>query len=95
MCHFSFKVRATDKDAGKVFGKVCEYFIRTSDIPFRIDNKGVISLNKPLTEDAPDNYVFVVLAKDCGGKISDEGAMVNVIVDKDCIPGIYTVLLFL
>lgn len=81
------KVEATDADVNAL-GKVCEYFIRTSDIPFDINNKGVISLSKPLANDAPDSYVFVVMAKDCGGRMSEDGAMVDIIVDKDCIPGL-------
>ena len=58
-------------------------------MPFDISNKGVISLPKPLGSDAPDTYVFTVMAKDCGGRISEEATTVNIIVDKDCTPGIY------
>ena len=56
-------------------------------MPFEINNKGMISLTKPLGNDASDNYVFTVMAKDCGGRISEEATTVNVIVDKDCSPG--------
>jgi hypothetical protein len=58
-------------------------------MPFQINNKGVISLAKPLGGDAPDTYVFTVMAKDCGGRISEEATTVNIIVDKDCTPGNY------
>lgn len=81
------KVEAKDGDAYEDFGKICEYFIRTSDMPFEINNKGVISLPKALGKEAPDTYVFTIMAKDCGGRISEEAAVVNVVVDKDCILG--------
>ncbi|XP_028393758.1 calsyntenin-1-like [Dendronephthya gigantea] len=81
------QVKAKDGDTYKDFGNICEYFIRTSDMPFSINNKGVISLPKPLGNDASDTFVFTVMAKDCGGRISEEATTVNVIVDKDCTPG--------
>jgi uncharacterized beta-barrel protein YwiB (DUF1934 family) len=82
-----FQVEAKDRDTFENFGDICEYFIRTSDMPFEINKKGVISLTQPLGANAPDTYVFTVMAKDCGGRISEEATTVNIIVDKDCSPG--------
>ena len=57
-------------------------------MPFTINKKGVISLAKALGSDASDTYVFTVMAKDCGGRISEEATIVNIIVDKVCTAGI-------
>ena len=67
------------------FGRVCEYTI-LDDVPFTINHTGFIKLSKPLDMDAPENFVFAIEAKDCGGMTSNSNAMVTIIVDKALTP---------
>ena len=68
-------------------GKVCEYIIEGLDLPFTISEKGVISLNSPLGEEAYALYEFKVDAVDCGKMMSLTSAQVSIRVETPCHKG--------
>lgn len=78
------QVSAGDKDIGLTNGKVCEYIIEGLDLPFTISEKGVISLNSPLGEEAYALYEFKVDAVDCGKMMSLTSAQVSIRVETPC-----------
>lgn len=75
------QVFAEDKDIGIVSGRVCKYTIEGFNLPFKINDDGVISLDQPLGRDAYDLYEFQVDAIDCGGMMSMRSAKVTISVE--------------
>ena len=61
-------------------GKVCNYAVVDSDVPFTIDNNGVLSLPSPLSADYPSYVDFHVKATDCDNMDSDHHAVVRVTI---------------
>lgn len=82
-----FQVFAKDKDIGIVSGRVCKYTIEGYNLPFKISDEGVISLDEPLGRDAYDLYEFQVDAIDCGGMMSTKSAKVSISVHTLCHEG--------
>ncbi|CAF1435096.1 unnamed protein product, partial [Adineta ricciae] len=85
-------VEATDDDCLNSNHRVCDYQIKTANVPFRIDSNGSISISKPLTG---DKYEFDVVAVDCypsssnaNVKLISEPARVTVKIIKSCKPRI-------
>ena len=70
---------AADDDISSVHGQVCQYLITTPGTPFEINSTGVVSLPKPLRPEDPGQYVFAVEAVDCGGRFSNEKAIVFIV----------------
>ncbi|XP_071946223.1 calsyntenin-1-like isoform X2 [Antedon mediterranea] len=81
------QVEALDDDCSPQYSKICEYEIITPDVPFVIDNKGMISSTKPLDPSNVASHVFSVAAYDCGNKKSD-AVTVTVTVNRLCTQGI-------
>lgn len=77
-------MNAKDKDISDEYGSVCKYVIKTLDVPFKINNDGVLSLDKPLGPDAPKYCAFEVAAIDCGGKMSTKSAHVRISIKDSC-----------
>jgi hypothetical protein len=91
---FSFlKVEATDDDCANINHRVCDYQIRTPNVPFAIDSNGSISITKPLMD---NKYEFDVVAVDCypsssaneNTKLISEPAKVTIKIIKSCKPTI-------
>ncbi|CAF1018548.1 unnamed protein product [Adineta steineri] len=88
----SCRVEATDDDCANTNHRVCDYQIRTPNVPFSIDSNGSISITKPLMN---DKYEFDVVAIDCYPLLSDvntklvsEPTKVTIKVVKSCKPSI-------
>ena len=81
------QLSANDDDIGVVNGRVCKYIIQEIDIPFKISQSGVISLERPLGPESDDLYQFQVDAVDCGGKMSIKSATVSITVENPCHEG--------
>ncbi len=79
-------VEAKDNDCSAAFSTICQYEITSDDVPFSIDFDEQISATKALDADAQPNYIFYVMAYDCGGRFSDS-VMVTITVNKMCSPG--------
>ena len=75
------QVFAEDKDIGIVSGRVCKYVIEGFNLPFKVNDDGVISIDQPLGRDAYDLYEFQVDAIDCGGQMSKSSAKVAISVE--------------
>ena len=92
-CLFLFlKVEATDDDCANINHRVCDYQIRTPNVPFTIDSNGSISITKPLMD---DKYEFDVVGIDCypssssdNTKLISEPAKVTIKIIKSCKPTI-------
>lgn len=74
------QVFAEDKDIGIISGRVCKYVIEGFNLPFKVSDDGVISIDQPLGRDAYDLYEFQVDAVDCGGQMSKSSAKVAISV---------------
>ncbi|UJR21434.1 hypothetical protein I4U23_024520 [Adineta vaga] len=86
----SCRVEATDDDCLNSNHRVCDYQIRTPNVPFGIDSNGSISITKPLNG---DKYEFDVVAIDCypsssieNIKLISEPARVTIKIIKSCKP---------
>ncbi|CAF4099531.1 unnamed protein product, partial [Rotaria magnacalcarata] len=88
----SCRVEATDDDCSNADHRVCDYQIRTPDVPFTIDSNGSISIKAPLTN---DKYEFDVVAIDCymsslenATRAISEPSRVTIKIIKSCKPTI-------
>lgn len=72
---------------GMVSGRVCKYIVEGFNLPFKVSEQGVVSLDKPLGPDAYDTYEFQVDAVDCSGMMSLKSAKISITVKTPCHAG--------
>uniref|UniRef100_A0A1I7UA46 CLSTN_C domain-containing protein n=1 Tax=Caenorhabditis tropicalis TaxID=1561998 RepID=A0A1I7UA46_9PELO len=82
-------LKATDKDCGHPKGEICEYEITNGlkELPFAINNQGVLRTTQPLNFTQSKSYILTVVAIDCAMRKS-KSALVTVHVDEKCVQGI-------
>lgn len=83
------RLRAPDRDGSVGYKTICHYHILTPDVPFRIDNEGVLYNTEPLDYSRKHNYILEVKIEDCGGRDSRSSnkVMVNIRVTQACKNG--------
>ncbi|PAV74487.1 hypothetical protein WR25_02464 isoform D [Diploscapter pachys] len=83
-------LNATDKDCGHPFGEICEYEITNGlkELPFSIDNQGVLRNTAPLNYSHAKSYILTIVANDCGMRKS-KSALVTVHVKEACLQGLH------
>lgn len=81
------QVEAFDEDCSEEFSRIARYEISDPHgSPFTIDEKGVISNQRPLNYTQAKNHFLSIVAYDRGGKKSVYPAMVNIKVIPVCTP---------
>ncbi|CAL2032319.1 unnamed protein product [Caenorhabditis brenneri] len=82
-------LKASDKDCGHPNGEICEYEITNGlkELPFAINNQGVLRTTQPLNFTQSKSYILTVVAIDCAMRKS-KSSLVTVHVDEKCVQGI-------
>ncbi|CAD6191725.1 unnamed protein product [Caenorhabditis auriculariae] len=82
-------LKASDKDCGHPFGEICEFEITNGlkELPFAINNKGVLRTTQPLNYTQSKSYILTVVANDCAMRKS-KSALVTIHVDEKCVQGV-------
>lgn len=82
-------LKASDKDCGHPNGEICEYEITNGlkELPFAINNQGVLRTTQPLNYTQSKSYILTVVAIDCAMRKS-KSSLVTVHVDEMCVQGI-------
>ncbi|EGT48329.1 CBN-CASY-1 protein [Caenorhabditis brenneri] len=82
-------LKASDKDCGHPNGEICEYEITNElkELPFAINNQGVLRTTQPLNFTQSKSYILTVVAIDCAMRKS-KSSLVTVHVDEKCVQGI-------
>uniref|UniRef100_A0A914I537 Cadherin domain-containing protein n=1 Tax=Globodera rostochiensis TaxID=31243 RepID=A0A914I537_GLORO len=80
------RLYARDKDCGHPYGEVCRYELTNTlaDSPFRIDSRGVLSVQRPLNRSTTESHILTVVAEDCG-MLRSKSALVTVHVRPRCV----------
>ncbi|CAI5441359.1 unnamed protein product [Caenorhabditis angaria] len=82
-------LKASDKDCGHPNGEICEFQITNAlkDLPFAINNQGVIRNTQSLNFTETKSYILTIVAIDCAMRKS-KSSLVTIHVEEKCNQGV-------